>query len=503
MRRMQKEMDRGLKLDTHEEASVKMLPTYVRSTPEGSEVGDFLSLDLGGTNFRVMLVKVGEGEEGQWSVTTKHQMYSIPEDAMTGTAEMVSECLAKRAVKTRAGTVFCTGCNACYMEEMENVELVEGDEGRMCVNTEWGAFGASGELDEFLLEYDRVVDETSLNPGHQLYEKMIGGKYIGEIVRLVLLKLVNENLLFHGEASEKLKTRGSFETRFVSQIESDADDRKQTYNILTSFELLPSLTDCDIVRMACESVSTRAAQMCSAGLAGVINRMRESRSEERLKITVGVDGSVYKLHPSFKDQFHATVRQLTPGCDITFLQSEEASGRGAALISAVACKMACLIGQYGQFDQQGSETKPEFGELGEGLAFSCIDQNRDGIITKSDLKETYSQLGKLNMKDEELDEMLKEGKGPINFTVFLALFGEKLNGTDPEESILNAFKLFDPSGTGHVNKDEFKQLLLTQADKFTPEEVEQMFAVTPIDVAGNIDYKSLCYIITHGDEKED
>lgn len=36
-----------------------------------------------------------------------------------------------------------------------------------------------------------------------------------------------------------------------------------------------------------------------------------------------------------------------------------------------------------------------------------------------------------------------------------------------------------------------------------PMQVEQMFAVTPIDVSGNIDYKSLCYIITHGDEKED
>lgn len=54
------------------------------------------------------------------------------------------------------------------MEEMQNVELVEGDEGRMCVNTEWGAFGESGELDDFLLEYDHVVDETSLNPGQQL-----------------------------------------------------------------------------------------------------------------------------------------------------------------------------------------------------------------------------------------------------------------------------------------------------------------------------------------------
>uniref|UniRef100_A0A3P8TGS2 Myosin, light chain 7, regulatory n=1 Tax=Amphiprion percula TaxID=161767 RepID=A0A3P8TGS2_AMPPE len=111
--------------------------------------------------------------------------------------------------------------------------------------------------------------------------------------------------------------------------------------------------------------------------------------------------------------------------------------------------------------------------------------------------------GKLNVKDEELDEMLNEGKGPINFTVFLTLFGEKLNGTDPEDTILAAFKLFDPNGTGFVNKDEFKRLLMNQADKFTAEEVDQAFALAPIDPTGNIDYKSLCYIITHGDEKEE
>ncbi|XP_050931075.1 myosin regulatory light chain 2, atrial isoform isoform X1 [Lates calcarifer] len=184
-------------------------------------------------------------------------------------------------------------------------------------------------------------------------------------------------------------------------------------------------------------------------------------------------------------------------------------------------------------------------------AFGCIDQDRDGVIKKQDLKETYAQLGilftyksllkikmfylcnlpfvlhlllyiclnwlcvhllvcvcvcvsgKLNVKDEELDEMLNEGKGPINFTVFLTLFGEKLNGTDPEDTILAAFKLFDPNGTGFVNKDEFRRLLMNQADKFTADEVDQAFALAPIDPTGNIDYKSLCYIITHGDEKEE
>lgn len=51
------------------------------------------------------------------------------------------------------------------------------------------------------------------------YEKLIGGKYMGELVRLVLLRLVDEDLLFRGEASEQLRTRGAFETRFVSQVE--------------------------------------------------------------------------------------------------------------------------------------------------------------------------------------------------------------------------------------------------------------------------------------------
>lgn len=36
--------------------------------------------------------------------------------------------------------------------------------------------------------------------------------------------------------------------------------------------------------------------------------------------------------------------------------------------------------------------------------------------------------GKVSVPEEELDAMLQEGKGPINFTVFLTLFGEKLNG---------------------------------------------------------------------------
>lgn len=63
-----------------------------------------------------------------------------------------------------------TGTNACYMEEMQNIELVAGDEGRMCINVEWGAFGENGELDDICTQYDHAVDESSNYPGKQRYQ---------------------------------------------------------------------------------------------------------------------------------------------------------------------------------------------------------------------------------------------------------------------------------------------------------------------------------------------
>lgn len=52
---------------------------------------------------------------------------------------------------------------------MQNIELVEGDNGRMCVNIEWGAFGDYGNLDDYCTQFDRIVDDCSNYPGKQRY----------------------------------------------------------------------------------------------------------------------------------------------------------------------------------------------------------------------------------------------------------------------------------------------------------------------------------------------
>ncbi|XP_023269682.1 myosin regulatory light chain 2, skeletal muscle isoform-like [Seriola lalandi dorsalis] len=136
-------------------------------------------------------------------------------------------------------------------------------------------------------------------------------------------------------------------------------------------------------------------------------------------------------------------------------------------------------------------------------AFTIIDQNRDGIISKDDLRDVLASMGQLNVKNEELEAMIKEASGPINFTVFLTMFGEKLKGADPEDVILSSFKVLDPEGTGSIKKEFLEELLTTQCDRFTPEEIKNMWAAFPPDVAGNVDYKNICYVITHGEEKEE
>ncbi|XP_031718135.1 myosin regulatory light chain 2, skeletal muscle [Anarhichas minor] len=136
-------------------------------------------------------------------------------------------------------------------------------------------------------------------------------------------------------------------------------------------------------------------------------------------------------------------------------------------------------------------------------AFTIIDQNRDGIISKDDLRDVLASLGQLNTKNEELDAMIKEASGPINFTVFLTMFGEKLKGADPEDVILTAFKVLDPEGTGSIKKEFLEELLTTQCDRFSKDEIKNMWSAFPPDVAGNVDYKNICYVITHGEEKEE
>jgi len=420
MNRLLEDIQLGLGKDTHASSIVKCFVTYVQDLPNGTERGKFLALDLGGTNFRVLLIVLAENKH----FDMKSKIYAIPQSIMLGSGtqlfDHIAECLAnfmkehnvgeerlplgftfsfplqqkgltkgllerwtkgfdcsgcvgedvvqllKDALSRRndvqidvcavlndttgtlmscawknfnckIGIIVGTGSNACYVERVENAELFDGDRSKpyVVINTEWGAFGDDGRLDIVRTEYDRDIDQHSINPGKQLFEKMISGMYMGELARLVIVKFTKQGLLFGGKGSDLLFKRGNFFTKYVSEIESD---KRGTYTncqqVLDELGLSHATDqDCSNVRYICECVSKRAAHLVSAGAATLINKMGQDN------VTVGIDGSVYRFHPHFHDLMTEKIAQLiTPGIKFDIMLSEDGSGRGAALVAAVACR---------------------------------------------------------------------------------------------------------------------------------------------------------------------
>jgi hexokinase len=96
---LEEEMSAGLSPSTHKRATVKMFPTYVRSTPRGTETGQVLALDLGGTNFRVLLIDL----RGNTRVELTSKIFVIPQSIMIGDGKHVrhrtiSSCLSLKKI---------------------------------------------------------------------------------------------------------------------------------------------------------------------------------------------------------------------------------------------------------------------------------------------------------------------------------------------------------------------------------------------------------------------
>ncbi|CAG2175234.1 unnamed protein product [Oppiella nova] len=175
----------------------------------------------------------------------------------------------------------------------------------------------------------------------------------------------------------------------------------------------------------------------------------------------------------------------------------------AAAAPAPAAAPAAKTGSKKRAQRTGSNvfamfTQHQVQEFKE--AFQMIDQDKDGFISKNDIRATFDALGRI-CTDAELESMIKEAPGPINFTMFLTIFGDRTQGTDEEEVILNAFAQYD-EGNGLCNEDTLKHALVTWGEKFSAQECDTILAEAPTDGKGNIDIKKFAQILTKGEDEE-
>ena len=83
--------------------------------------------------------------------------------------------------------------------------------------------------------------------GTQCNINVILGMYMGELIRQVLVDLMKDDLIFIGVDRERLLERGSFFTRYASEIESDpVGDYTRTRQALEELGIDPEeVTDDD------------------------------------------------------------------------------------------------------------------------------------------------------------------------------------------------------------------------------------------------------------------
>jgi len=85
-------MTKGLNPKTQSESSLRMIPTFVRALPDGTEKGRYLALDLGGTNFRVLMVSL-EGDEPYM----QSQIFPVSQALMEGPGidlfDYIADCI--------------------------------------------------------------------------------------------------------------------------------------------------------------------------------------------------------------------------------------------------------------------------------------------------------------------------------------------------------------------------------------------------------------------------
>ena len=134
-------------------------------------------------------------------------------------------------------------------------------------------------------------------------------------------------------------------------------------------------------------------------------------------------------------------------------------------------------------------------------AFSLLDIDDNGEITKADLELFMkSKLGE-DPTEAELQEMINEvdvdGNGSINFTEFLKLM--KGNTADPEDEqdMLEAFLVFDTERQGYISADVLSHVMMNIGESLNQLESEDFIKFIDTDGDGLINYQELVKILSN------
>lgn len=265
------------------------------------------------------------------------------------------------------GAIFGTGTNGAYIEKTDNIKkTIQGEydtsTGEMVVNTEWGSF--DNQLNVLpSTPWDTALDQQSVNPGFQMFEKRVSGMFLGEIVRLAIVDMIkNEQTNLFKDVNSSTNdwsttTNVASHSGFFQQWGLDsallsvaaADNTPELSTLRQELENLlevytPSLEDAQAFKAVANAVGRRAARLSAVAIGAIVIQSGKLNDPAEEVIDIGVDGSLVEHYPFFRDMIYEALRSIdeigVKGAEkIRIGVAKDGSGVGAALIALVAAKM--------------------------------------------------------------------------------------------------------------------------------------------------------------------
>ena len=231
---------------------------------------------------------------------------------------------------TSMSLILGTGTNAAVYLPVSDIGLQKyGDRDAswhaeaksVIVNTELSMFGGN------ILpttRWDDQLNQSHVLPDFQPLEYMCTGRYLGEIVRLIILEATEHVDLFGGRIPQSMTTPYSLDTTFLAILESDTTptlSRALSYlEKMHTFTDLPSLEDLLLLRTVAECVSTRSAAYLATSIHALwalnrnptssTNKKPSSSNNELDKTTIACEGSVINKYPGFREMCQSYIARM-------------------------------------------------------------------------------------------------------------------------------------------------------------------------------------------------
>ena len=214
------------------------------------------------------------------------------------------------------GAIYATGHNTCYLEP-----YIGTAQPPMILNMESGGFCKLVPN-----RFDAALDAASEKKGEQRLEKMVAGRYMGELFGMALAELMGTP-----------ERRYEFTSIDLSRMLEDAGATAQAAATIveTMTGQMISVADAVRVRGLAEAIAVRSVRLIAATFAGTL--WQTSGSGAIRQQHIAVEGSVYEKMPHVKENMMRAFSELlgedAPKVDT--ILAVGGSGLGAALAAAM------------------------------------------------------------------------------------------------------------------------------------------------------------------------